>query len=226
MNIALSPISSWQRHFITNTGHDHPSKRMFLTIFFRCQLLLWVQNLNVCTNTNPLQKFRINSHVWFNACKVMWSQMKSCDHIEDSHVKAFYMESHVKFKIWKAFTWIHMWIDLTRVHMWSFTCEIISHLITCEICHMKAGFHFDLRVKCHMQMDFTRVHMWNWKFTCEIEISHLNYGISCVKSNNSYVKFICKIQSHMNFPIHMNFPCVKTNHIWNLYVKRYHIWNS
>ena len=71
-----------------------------------------------------------------------------------------------------------------------------------------------------------KFHIWNWNFTCEIKISHMNYRISYMKPNNSYVKIYMWNRITYEFlDSYMKVLYVKTNHIWNLYVKTYHIWN-
>ena len=105
-----------------------------------------------------------------------------------------------------------------------------SHMIS----HMKPEFHIWNE----------KFHIWNWNFICEIKISHMNYRISYMKPNNSYVKNYMWnrityefLDSYMKFlyvkTYHIWNPqfiyeilYVKTNHIWNLYVKTNHIWNS
>ena len=71
-----------------------------------------------------------------------------------------------------------------------------------------------------------KFHIWNWNFTCEIKISRMNYRISYMKPNNSYVKtYMWNRITYEFLDSYMKFLYVKTNHIWNLYVKTYHIWN-
>ena len=61
-------------------------------------------------------------------------------------------------------------------------------------CHME-GFHIDSRVKFQMLKKFCVNITCDRNFT--YELSNFRYQIY----NNSYVKFICEIQSHMNFYI-------------------------
>ena len=90
--------------------------------------------------------------------------------------------------------------------------EYFSHMIS----HMKPEFHIWNE----------KFHIWNWNFTCEIKISHMNYRISYMKPNNSYVKnYMWNRITYEFLDSYMKFLYVKTNHIWNLYVKTYHIWN-
>ena len=87
-----------------------------------------------------------------------------------------------------------------------------SHMIS----HMKPEFHIWNE----------KFHIWNWNFTCELKISHMNYRISYMKPNNSYVKnYMWNRITYEFLDSYMKFLYVKTNHIWNLYVKTYHIWN-
>ena len=87
-----------------------------------------------------------------------------------------------------------------------------SHMIS----HMKPEFHIWNE----------KFHIWNWIFTCEIKISHMNYRISYMTPNNSYVKtYMWNRITYEFLDSYMKFLYVKTNHIWNLYVKTYHIWN-
>ena len=54
----------------------------------------------------------------------------------------------------------------------------------------------------------------------------MNYRISYMKPNNSYVKnYMWNRITYEFLDSYMKFLYVKTNHIWNLYVKTYHIWN-
>ena len=103
--------------------------------------------------------------------------------------------------------------DLQSIHRTSFfSLTKNSHMTS----HMKPEFYIWNE----------KFHIWNWNFTCEIKISHMNYRISYMKPNNSYVKnYMWNRITYEFLDSYMKFLYVKTNHIWNLYVKTYHIWN-
>ena len=120
----------------------------------------------------------------------------------------------------------------THVHTFHVCLYVYLHLHLLVILHIYWNAHFKYIKKAltknshmisHMKPEF---HIWNWNFTCEIKISHMNYRISYMKPNNSYVKnYMWNRITYEFLDSYMKFLYVKTNHIWNLYVKTYHIWN-